>query len=124
MYLSPCLVSPLELLPHLGEAAEDGLHHQVLDPRPDAPELLHGQPPLLEVAPETPHPPLVSASLTRVIVVDKVPILVDGKVCQVHELVMKLARGGRIWLSGKPEIKGSFCIPSMYSDIHLTKPSP
>ena len=115
MYLSPGLVSLLELLPHLGEAAEDGLHHQVLDPRPDAPKLLHGQPPLLEVSPETPHAPLVSASLTRVIVVDEVAILIDGKVCQVHELVMKLARGGRIGLSSKPEMRGLISIPSMYT---------
>ena len=39
----------LELLPHLSEAAEDGLHHKVFDPSPDHPKLLHWQPPLLEV---------------------------------------------------------------------------
>ena len=55
------------------------------------------------MSPETPHPPLVSGSLTGVVVVDEVSVLVDGEVCQMHELVLEVTRLGGIRLRGEPE---------------------
>ena len=62
------------------------------------------------MSPETPHPPLVAAPFARIIVVDKVSILVDCKICEVHELVMKLVRSCRIRLSGEPEMYNVYSI--------------
>ena len=75
MLTAPGHVAPLEVLPHVLEAAEERLDDEVSDAAPDSPELVHGQPPLLQVSPEAPHPPLVAGPLTRVVVVDKVTML-------------------------------------------------
>ena len=75
MLTAPGHVASLEVLPHVLEAAEERLDDEVSDAAPDSPELVHGQPPLLQVSPEAPHPPLVAGPLTRVVVVDKVTML-------------------------------------------------
>ena len=75
MLTAPGHVAPLEVLPHVLEAAEERLDDEVSDAAPDSPELVHGQPPLLQVSPEAPHPPLVAGPLTRVVVVDKITML-------------------------------------------------